>query len=147
LQPIPWAGMLVPILEPSIKETPPVKRLLTVLAVGLTLSACAGQPPEPPAPPPLDPTGSYRLSIDADGMQISGTMVIRETATGYAGDADTDMGAFAMADIVVNGDEMTFSVPEAGLMFTVVFEGEEFNGGFDGAMGVGFIRGVKRPSG
>ena len=124
-----------------------MKRLLSVLAVGLTLGACAGPPPEPPAPPPLDPTGSYRISIDAEGMQISGSMVIRETATGYAGSLDTDMGGAAMADIAVNGNEMTFSVPEVGVMFTVVFEGEEFNGGFDGAMGAGSIRGVKRPSG
>ena len=123
-----------------------MKRLLSVFTLGLILSACAGQPPEPPAPPPLDPTGTYRISIDAEGMQISGSIVIRETETGYAGSIDTDMGGASLADIAVDGDEMTFSVPEVGVVFTVVFEGEEFNGGFDGAMGAGVIRGVKRPS-
>lgn len=123
-----------------------MKRLMSVFALGLILSACSGTPPEPPAPPPLDPTGSYRISIDAEGMSIGGTITIRETETGYAGSIDTDMGGAAMSDIVVEGNEMTFSVPEAGITFTVVFEGDEFNGGFDGAMGAGSIRGVKRPS-
>ena len=123
-----------------------MKRLLTVLAVGLTLSACAGQPPEPPAPPPLDPTGSYRVSINVEGQAISGSMVIRETATGYAGSIDTDMGGAGLVDIAVNGDELTFFIVEIEGAFTVVFEGEDFDGGFESAMGTGTIRGVKRPS-
>jgi hypothetical protein len=124
-----------------------VKRFLTVLALGLAVSACSGAPPEPPAPPPLDPTGTFRISIDAEGMQVGGTLVIRETETGYAGSIDTDMGGAAIADVAVEGNEMTFSVPDAGVYFTVVFEGDEFTGGFDGAMGAGTIRGVRRTGG
>lgn len=123
-----------------------MKRLLTALTVGITLSACGGPPPEPPAPPPLDPTGSYRISIDAEGMQLGGSLVIRETETGYSGNIDTEVGEAPLADIAVNGNELTFSVPEAGVFFTVVFEGDGFTGGFDGAMGTGSIRGVKRTS-
>jgi hypothetical protein len=123
-----------------------VKRLLTVLAVGLTLSACAGPPPEPPAPPPLDPTGSFRVTLDMEGQGISGSMVIRETETGYSGSIDTDMGGAGMVDIVVSGDELTFFILEIEGTFTVVFEGDEFSGGFESAMGAGTIRGVKRPS-
>ena len=123
-----------------------MQRLLAALTVGLTLTACSGPPPEPPAPPPLDPTGSFRISIDAEGMQVGGTLTIRETDTGYSGFIDTDMGGAAIADVAVDGNELTFSVPEAGVVFTVVFEGEEFTGGFDGAMGAGTIRGVKRAS-
>ena len=123
-----------------------MKRLLSVFTLGLIMSACAGQPAEPPAPPPLDPTGSYRVSIDAGGMMISGSLVIRETETGYSGSIDTDMGGASLADIAVNGDEMTFSVPDVDATFTVVFVGEEFDGVFDGAMGAGTIHGVKRPS-
>ena len=123
-----------------------MKRLLSVFTLGLIMSACAGQPAEPPAPPPLDPTGTYRISIDGDFGAIGGSVVIRETETGYAGSIDTDMGGASLADISVTGNEMTFTVPEVGVMFTVVFEGEEFNGGFDGEMGAGTIHGVKRPS-
>lgn len=124
-----------------------MKRFLTVLALGLTVSACSGPPPEPPAPPPLDPTGTFRINIDAEGLQVGGSLVIRETETGYSGSIDTDMGGAAITDIAVEGNELTFSVPEAGLVFTVVFQGDEFTGGFDGAMGAGTIRGVRRPSG
>jgi len=125
-----------------------MKRLPTVLALVLVFAACGGgAPPEPPAPPPLDPTGTYALSIQGDGMQVGGSMTIRESPSGYTGSIDTDMGGAALADITVSGDEMTFSVPEAGVSFHVVFDGDTFTGGFDGAMGVGTIRGTKRGGG
>ena len=125
-----------------------MKRLLAVLTLGMTLSACAGPPPEPPAPPPLDPTGSYSINIDAEGMQLGGSLVIREAANGgYRGSIDTDMGGAALSDIVVDGNAVTFFVPDAGVLFTVVFEGDDFTGSFDGDMGAGSIRGVKRQGG
>ena len=121
---------------------------MTVLASGLLLTACGpGTPPEPPPPPPLDPVGSYTLSIQAEGTQVGGSMTIRESPNGYAGYIDTDMGGAALSDIVVDGSTMTFSVPEAGVSFRVVFDGDAFAGDFDGAMGYGTIRGTKRGGG
>lgn len=116
--------------------------------MGFFLAACGpGTPPEPPPPPPLDPVGSYSLSIQAEGTQVGGTMSIRGSAGAYTGSIDTDMGGAALADIAVDGQNMTFSVPEAGVSFRVTFDGDGFSGDFDGAMGYGTIRGTKRGAG
>jgi polyisoprenoid-binding protein YceI len=119
-----------------------MKRLTMLVAAGTMLAACG--PSEPPAPPPLDPTGTYSITIDAEGMQIGGSLVIRGTTEAYTGSIDTDMGGAALADIAVDGNQVSFTVPEAGVSFQVTFEGEGFNGTFDGAMGTGYITGRKR---
>lgn len=123
-----------------------LKRFPTLLSLVFVLSSCGGPPPEPPAPPPLDPTGAFSVTIDAQGMQVFGTLTIREAGEGYSGFIDTDMGGAAVADIVVEGDTVSFSVPDAGVDFEVVFEGDGFSGSFDGAMGAGMITGVKQES-
>lgn len=121
-----------------------MKRIVTAAVLGLVLSACGGPPPEPPAPPPLDPTGTYSISVDAEGMQVGGTLTIRQEGEGYSGYIDTDMGGAALANIVVEGQTVTFDLPEVGVSFEITFEGNEFTGTFDGAMGAGVISGVKR---
>ncbi|MEJ2204031.1 MAG: hypothetical protein P8170_07970 [Gemmatimonadota bacterium] len=112
------------------------------LAAGVILAGCG--PGQPPAPPPLDPTGTYSITIDAEGMQIGGSLVIRGTAEAFTGSIDTDMGGAALADIAVDGNQVSFTVPEAGVSFQLTFEGEGFNGTFDGAMGTGYITGTRR---
>ncbi len=119
-----------------------MNRVTMIAAVGVMLTACG--PPEPPAPPPLDPTGTYSISIDAEGTQIGGSLVIRGTAEAYRGSIVTDMGGAALADITVEGNQLSFTVPEAGVSFRLTFEGEGFNGTFDGAMGTGYITGKRR---
>ena len=122
------------------------KRTPTFAALTLLLSACAGgPPPEPPAPPPLDPVGTYDISVAAQGMEIMGVMVIRGSAEeGYTGSIDTDMGGAAISNIVVEGQTLTFSIPEVGADVEVVFEGEEFSGGMVGSMGNADIYGIRR---
>ena len=120
-----------------------MNRVAAAFALTLVLGACA--PPAPPPPPPLDPTGTYAISIDAQGQQIRGTVIISGTARAYTGSIDTDMGGASLADIVVDGNRVTFTIPEAGVAFQVVFEGAGFTGTFDGAMGAGNIVGTKRP--
>jgi hypothetical protein len=39
---------------------------------------------------------------------------------------------------------MTFSVPDAGAIVEVIFEGDEFEGQMSGGMGEATIQGVKR---
>lgn len=115
-------------------------------ALAVLLTACAGgPPPEPPAPPPLDPTGVYDIMVEAQGQSISGVMSIEGSAeAGYTGSVDTEMGGAAMADIAVVGQEVTFTVPEAGVQARLVFEGNGFTGGITGAMGDALIFGTKR---
>jgi hypothetical protein len=121
-----------------------VKRLTTLFALVMIVASCGGPPPEPPAPPPLDPTGSFSVSVDVQGQMVSGTMVIRETQSGYSGSIDTDMGGAAMSNVMVAGNTVTFDLPDVGVSVEIIFEGEGFSGTFDGAMGAGAISGVRR---
>jgi hypothetical protein len=77
-------------------------------------------------------------------MNIGGSLVIRSAADGYTGSIDTDMGGASITDIAVAGQEMTFSVPEAGVSFQLLFDEGGFTGTFDGTVGAGSIVGVKK---
>lgn len=118
-------------------------------AVAVFFAACSGgPPPEPPAPPPLDPTGVYDIVVEAQGQSISGVMSIQGSAEdGYTGSVDTEMGGAAISNVEIVGQEMTFSVPEAGVQARLVFEGNGFSGGITGAMGDALIFGTKRSGG
>lgn len=120
-----------------------MRRITTLLALSMMV-ACRGAPAEPPVPPPLNPTGTFNLTIVGEGIQIGGSLVIRSAADGYTGSIDTDMGGASISDITVAGQELSFTVPEAGVSFQLLFEGEGFTGTFDGAMGPGSIVGVRR---
>lgn len=121
-------------------------RLATVLALGVALGACAaGAPPEPPPPPPFNPAGDYSVTIEAEGMSIGGSMILQGELDALSGSIDTEMGGAALADIVLVGNEMTFSIPDVGISFMLTFDGDEFTGEFDGAMGAGMIFGSKDP--
>jgi len=123
-----------------------VTRIATVFALGLALGACgAGSPPEPPPPPPFSPVGDYSVTIEAEGMSIGGSMSIQNTNDVYSGSIDTEMGGAALADIIVTGMEMSFTIPDVGLSFMLTFDGDEFTGQFDGDMGAGSIYGTKDP--
>lgn len=121
------------------------KRLASASALALVLAACAGgPPPEPPAPPPLDPTGTWDMIVEADGMTIGGVMVIEGSAeAGYTGSIDTDMGGAGISDITVDGQLLTFSIPDAGASVTLEFEGDEFSGSMSGVMGEATIYGQR----
>jgi hypothetical protein len=123
-----------------------IKRLTTTTVLGLLLSACAGgPPPEPPAPPPLDPTGTFDITVAAEGMEIAGVMIIEGNAEeGYTGSIDTEMGGAALSNIAVEGQAVTFFIPEADADVTIVFEGDSFSGGMNGMMGAADFFGTKR---
>ena len=123
-----------------------LKRVTTTAFLAFLLSACAGgPPPEPPAPPPLDPVGTYDIFVAAQGMEIAGVLFIRGSAEeGYTGSIDTDMGGAGISNIAVEGQTLTFSIPEVGADVEVVFEGDEFSGGMIGDMGEAEIFGSKR---
>ncbi len=126
------------------------KRPFLAITLGLLLSACAGSPtPEAPAPAPepevFDPAGTYDILVAAQGMEIVGVLTITGSAdAGYTGDIDTEMGGAPITDIVVEGQTVTFRIPEAGATVELLFEGDEFTGQMTGNMGDATIEGVKR---
>ena len=123
-----------------------IRRLTIAASLGFLLTACAGgPPPEPPAPPPLDPTGTFDISVSAQGMEILGVMIISGSAEeGYTGSVDTDMGGASMYQILVEGQTMTFTIPDAGIDGEVVFDEDGFSGGMVGDMGDAAIIGTRR---
>jgi hypothetical protein len=125
------------------------KRLTTTAALALLLAGCAaGPPPEPPPPPPLDPTGTFNVEIDAEGTFVTGVMVIRGSAEeGYTGSIDTDMGGASFAGIAVEGQTVTFSIPEVGAYVELFFDDEGFTGGMGGDMGNASWIGTRREAG
>ncbi len=124
------------------------KRLSIAAAFGLFVTACsAGSPPEPPSPPPLDPTGSYDIVVAAEGMEISGVMVIRGSAeAGYTGSVTTDMGGASLTNLVVDGQTLTLYAPDVDADIILEFEGDGFTGEMGGGM-FGEIWGTKRSGG
>ena len=128
------------------------RRVLITAAIGFLLNACASAPPPappaPPTPPPLDPTGTYDLTVSAQGMQIGGVLAIQGSAdAGYTGRVDTDMGGGAISNVTVDGQTMTFSLSEFGADIEVVFDGDEFTGFLTSDMADADIIGVKRSGG
>jgi hypothetical protein len=129
------------------------RRLVLTATIGVLVTACAaGSPPAPAAPPgpppPLDPTGTYDITVSAQGMEIGGVLIVRGSAeAGYTGSVDTEMGGAALTAIAVEGQTMTFSIPEAGMSAEVTFDGDEFMGWLAGGMGDADIIGVKRSGG
>ncbi len=123
-----------------------LRHLATASALTLFLAACAGgPPPEPPPPPPADPAGTWNVSVALEGMDISGVLSIRGSAEdGYTGSIDTDIGGASIANVSVDGQTVTFTIPDAGVDVALFFDGDGFTGELGGAMGVGSIRGVKR---
>jgi hypothetical protein len=125
-----------------------LKRIPSTVACLLVLAACAGGPPEPPPPPPFSPVGTYDISMNADGMQIGGVIVIEGSAeTGYTGSIDTEMGGTGISDIVVTGTTVTFSIAEIGGMVELEFDGDEFMGTMSSSMGDASIQGMRREGG
>ena len=123
-----------------------LKRLTIATVFGFLLTACAGgPPPEPPGPPPLDLVGTYDFVFAAEGMEMGGSMVIGGSAEeGYTGSIESEMGSASMTDITVDGQTVTFFVPEADGEISIVFDGDSFSGGMTGAMGSADFYGTKR---
>ena len=76
-----------------------MKRLVTILALGVLVSACSSTPPGPPPPPPFSPVGEYTVTIEVAGQAIAGTVTIQDTDDGLTGslmaaESDGTLSAF-----------------------------------------------------
>ena len=79
-------------------------------------------------------------------MEIGITLTITGTPGAFTGSVDSEMGPGQVADILVDGNDMTFAVDtgDMAVFFAVVFDRDTFTGEFDaGGMG-GYISGQKR---
>ena len=130
----------------------PFAFLLAVLLVaGCAQSSTEGiAPPSPnPTPPPepvLDPVGTFDYQTEAMGMPVSGSFTITGSPGSYAGSMTSDMGAIALRDIVVEGQELTAvgDSPDFIVVFVLVFDGDSFTGEWDAEGMNGFISGGRR---
>ena len=124
-----------------------LRRLTMALAIPLFVAACGGgPPPEPPAPPPLDPTGTWDMLVDAGGTSLDVLLMISGSAeSGYSGSVDSEMGGAGISSITVEGQTLTFEIPDISGFVSVTIEGNEFYGSLSSMMGEGAISGVKRP--
>jgi len=129
-----------------------LRRAFFAVAIGFLVSACASAPPPaapapPPPPPPaaFDPAGTYDFTVNAQGMELGGVLVVNGSPdAGYTGNMSTDMGGGRISNVTMDGHTMTFTLPDFGVDFELIFEGDEFSGIASGAMGDADIYGVKR---
>lgn len=91
-----------------------------ILAFGL--ATCAGPPPEPPAPPPLDPTGSYSFTAEAEGMTITGTMTIQGAEGAYTGSIAADDGTPPIFIDAVGVVDRSMTIEASGPMGPLAIE-------------------------
>jgi hypothetical protein len=133
-----------------------MKRLVALVLAGLLIVACsqsstpgsapARPDPTPPPEPVLDPVGDYDYQTEVEGMPVSGTFTITGSPGSYAGNMTSDMGAIALSDITVDGQEMTVvgDSPDFIVIFVLVFDGDSFTGEWDAEGMTGFVSGSKR---
>ena len=122
-------------------------RSLTAIATAAVLfGACGGgAPADPPAPPPFDPTGAYDFALGMDGQEIYGLLTIEGSADeGYTGSVDSEMGGAPISNVRVEGETVTFAIPDAQATAEITIEGSEFTGTINGAMGNATFYGTKR---
>ena len=133
-----------------------MKRPVALLLVGLLVVACsqsygggaaaASPDPTPPPPPVLDPVGVFDFQTEAMGTSVTGTITITGSPGSYRGNATSDVGSFALSDISVAGQELTFvgDSPDVVVFFILVFDGDSFTGEWDAEGMSGFVSGSRR---
>ena len=126
------------------------RRFVFAVAFPIFFAACAGgPPPEPPGPPPLDPAGTWDLQLELDGMGTFDAVmfVSGSEEEGYSADIESAMGTASVGNFTVEGQVLSFSIPDISGTVTLTFDGEELSGSMDSEMGAAFITATKRTGG
>ncbi len=77
----------------------------------------------PSGPPPFDPTGTYQVTAEVDGIPIAGTVVIERAAEGWEGTlAAGFFPPVAFSDVTVDGRKVTISAASQQGPMTVEVE-------------------------
>ena len=128
-----------------MKKTSSFSKVLILMLVTAFMVSC-GTSKKTTKAGKADFAGNYEWSIEGipDGDQ-SGTMTIKKTETGYAGELEAMGMAIPLEELKVEGNKMTglFYVQDMDISFSMTFEGEGFNGNID-VMGQGFPFNVKK---
>ncbi|MFC2120136.1 hypothetical protein ACFLTI_00915 [Bacteroidota bacterium] len=77
-----------------------------------------------------DFSGNYEWVVEQPQNNVSGTMNLKKTESGYTGKMDTRGNILIMEDIKVENNRMTWVavIPEMDLSYSIVFEGGNFEG-------------------
>ena len=85
------------------------------------------------------------MIVAIEGMTLVAELRIEGSeAAGYTGFIDSDMGSASVSRIRVDGQEITFTIPDAEASVRLEFDGDDFTGGMSGAMGDAAISGSRR---
>lgn len=106
-----------------------MNRKLGVLSLVL-LAACASAPADM-GPPPLDPVGTYTLTVMIQGSAVNGQMRIRGEPGSYTGAVYTDFtGELPINSVSVDGNRMFISAgtPDGPVDVEITFDGDTFTG-------------------
>ena len=125
-----------------------LKRRSIFSTLVVLLAACAsGAPPEVHTPTPdsdLEPVGIYDLVVVMNGMEIAAKMTIERDGRGWVGHIESDAGEASCTEIEVEGDRMTFNIPEAEARVVLHMHGDRVTGEMEGGMGMATITGTRR---
>jgi len=119
----------------------------------MAVAACGSSaPPEPPAPAPFDPVGTYTFETTVEGQPITGTVVIERTSTGFGGMITPEVGPppIPVIGVVTDGRRVTITGDAEGEDLLIIIEVAE-DGSYTGTWALGFDGGelvgrkVERP--
>jgi len=86
--------------------------------------------------------------ITVGEQSIEAVLTISGSAeAGYTGHMDADIGNAAISNITVEGQTLTFGIPDVQGLVTLVVEGVDFSGSVVGRLEEGMISGTRRAGG
>ncbi len=111
-----------------------MKSFAMALIAALPLAACAPREPQAaraPASRSINPAGTFDFSTVAQGMDVTGSIIIARGSSGYTGHINTGMtDPIPITGVSVEGQTMriTGQTPDGTLEMNLNFSGNNFTG-------------------